>query len=157
MPWKAPATVTEYLRGLDPERRRVIGAVRKAVNEHLPEGYVEGMTYGMISWFVPLEAFPQTYNGQPLCCAGLVAQKNYNSLYLMAAYGNPTQARALREGFARHGLKLDMGKSCVRFKSLDDLPLDVIGGVIASMPPRMLIDAHEAIHAAKRRPLKRLR
>lgn len=150
MPTKAPATVAEYLRGLDPERRRAISAVRKTVNAHLPAGYKEGVTYGMIAWFVPLETFPGTYNGQPLCCAALAAQKNYNSLHLMAAYGNPKQLKVLQDGFARHGLKLNMGKGCLRFKSVDDLPLDVIGEVIASMPPQMLIDAHEAVHGAKR-------
>jgi hypothetical protein len=150
MPTSAPKTVAEYLRGLDPERRRILSAVRKVVNAHLPEGYAEGLTYGVISWFVPLKTFPNTYNGQPLCCAALGAQKHYNSLYLMAAYGNPKQAAFLRDGFARRGLKLDMGKACVRFKSLDDLPLDVVGAVIESMPPQMLIDAHEAAHSKKK-------
>jgi hypothetical protein len=145
------ATVSEYLRGLDPERRRVLSAVRKTVNAHLPRGYKEGVAYGMIAWFVPLQTFPGTYNGQPLCCAALAAQKNYNSLHLMAAYGNPEQVKVLRDGFARHGLKLDMGKGCLRFKSVDDLPLDVIGQVIESMPPQMLIDAHESVHGGKRR------
>jgi hypothetical protein len=140
-----------YLGGLDPERRRLLTAVRKVVNQHLPEGYVEGLAYGIISWHVPLKTFPHTYNGQPLCCAALAAQKNYNSLHLMAAYGNPKQLAFLREGFARRGLKLDMGKGCLRFKTLDDLPLDVIGAVIASMPPQMLIAAHESAHAGKRR------
>lgn len=150
MPSSAPKTVAEYLRRLDPERRRVVSAVRKVVNANLPEGYAEGIAYGTISWFVPLKTFPDTYNGHPLCCAALAAQKHYNSLYLMAAYGNPKQAAFLREGFARRGLKLDMGKSCVRFRRLDDLPLDVIGAVIASMPPQALIDAHESVHARKR-------
>jgi hypothetical protein len=151
MPSTSPETVAEYLRGLDPERRRTLNAVRRVVNENLPKGYVEGLNYGIICWFVPLKTFPDTYNGHPLCCAALAAQKNYNSLYLMAAYGDPKQAAVLRDGFKQHGLKLDMGKSCVRFKSLEDLPLDVIGSVIASLPPQKLIDAHEAVHAKKRR------
>ena len=109
----------------------------------------------MIAWSVPLETFPDTYNGHPLCCAALAAQKHYNSLYLMAAYRNPRQAAALRDGFKQHGLKLDIGKSCVRFKSLEDLPLDVIGAVIASLPPHVLIDAHESVHAKKRSRAKR--
>lgn len=146
----APRTVAEYLRALDPERRRVLSAVRKVVNANLPEGYAEGFVYGMIAWFVPLQTFPDTYNGQPLCCAALGAQKNYNSLHLMTAYGNPKQAAFLRDGFAQRGLKLNMGKGCLRFKVLDDLPLDVIGAVIASMPPQALIDAHESVHGKKR-------
>ena len=150
MPTTAPKTAAEYLRGLDPERRKVLSAVRKVVNANLPEGYVEGIVYGMLSWFVPLKTFPDTYNGHPLCCVALGAQKQYNSLHLMAAYGNPKQAAFLRDGFAQRGLKLNMGKACVRFKTLEDLPLDVVGAVIASMPPQMLIDAHEAVHAKKR-------
>ena len=150
MPSSSRQTVADYLRSLDPERRRVLSAVRKVVNANLPKGYVEGVNFGMISWAVPLKTFPDTCNGQPLCCAALAAQKNYNSLSLMGAYGNPQQAAALRDGFKQHGLKLDMGKSCVRFKSLEDLPLDVIGPVIASLPPQALIDAHESVHAKKR-------
>ena len=150
MPSTVPKTAAEYLRGLDPERRKVLSAVRKVVNANLAKGYVEGVDFGMISWAVPLKTFPHTYNGHPLCCAALGAQKHYNSLYLMAAYGNPKQAAALRDGFRQHGLKLDMGKSCVRFKSLEDLPLDVIGSVIASLPPQALIDAHESVHGKKR-------
>jgi len=150
MPAKSPRTVDEYLRSIAPDRRGILDAVRKAVNVQLPAGYVEGIAYGMISWFIPLEKFPNTYNGQPLCCAALAAQKNYNSLHLMAAYGNPKQAAFLRDEFARRGKRLDMGKGCLRFKSLDDLPLDVIGSVIASMPPQVLIAAHESVHAGKR-------
>ena len=155
MPSTVPRTAAEYLRGLDPERRKVLSAVRKVVNANLPQGYVEGIDYGMISWSVPLKTFPDTYNGHPLCCAALAAQKHYNSLYLMAAYRNPRQAAVLRDGFKQHGLKLHMGKSCVRFKSLEDLPLDVIGAVIASLPPHVLIDAHESVHAKKRSRAKR--
>jgi hypothetical protein len=150
MPSTVPKTPGEYLRKLDPERRKVLSAVRKVVNANLPKGYVEGVDFGAITWAVPLKMFPDTYNGHPLCCAALAAQKNYNSLYLMAAYGNPKQAAALRDGFKQHGLKLDMGKSCVRFKTLEDLPLDVIGSVIASLPPQALIDAHQAVHGKKR-------
>jgi hypothetical protein len=146
----SPLTVSEYLRGIDPARRGILERVRDAVNDKLPAGYVEGVVYGMIAWYVPIERFPGTYNGQPLCCAALGVQKNYNSLHLMAAYGNPKQAAFLRDEFARRGKKLDMGKACLRFKSLDDLPLDVIGSVIASMPPQMLIDAHELAHQGKR-------
>ena len=129
-------TVAAYLRELDPDQRRVIAAVRDAVNRNLPKGYEEAMTYGMIAWQVPLDEFPDTYNGEPLCYAGLAAQKNHNALYLMRPYGDPAQAAYLKEEFSKRGKKLDMGKSCVRFKTLDDLPLDVIGKVIKSTKPR---------------------
>jgi hypothetical protein len=147
---KSAQSVNDYLRSLDPERRGILSKVRKAVNDNLPAGYVEGVTYGMIAWYVPLEKFPNTYNGQPLCCAALGANKNYNSLHLMAAYGNPKQSAYLRDEYARRGKKLDMGKGCLRFKSVDDLLLDVVGSVIASMPPKMLIDAHESVHRQKK-------
>ena len=78
--------VERELHRLDPERRRVLSAVRKAVNEHLPQGYAEGLAYGMIAWYVPLATFPDTYNGQPLCYIGLAAQKNHMALYLMGLY-----------------------------------------------------------------------
>ena len=110
-----------------------------------------------ISWFVPLKTFPNTYNGHPLCCAALGAQKNYNSLYLMAAYGNPKQAALLRDGFAQHGLKLNMGKSWRALTVLDDLPLDVIGAVIeehaaadADRRPRSGARQEKATDALKR-------
>ena len=135
MPSKAK-TVAAFLRDLDPERRAVIQAVRETVNKNLPAGYEEAMTYGMIAWQIPLKAFPDTYNGQPLCYAGLAAQKNYNALYLMRPYGDPEQAAYLKEEFKKRGKKLDMGKSCLRFKTLDDLPLDVIGKVIKSTKAR---------------------
>jgi hypothetical protein len=142
-------TVAGYLRELDPERRKVISAVRKVVNASMPAGYREAITFGMIAWHVPLSDFPDTYNGQPLCYAGLSAQKHYNALYLMRVYGDPAQAAALKEGFRKLGKKLDMGKSCVRFKTIDDLPLDVIAEIIKSTPPSMMMKFHDAAHGRK--------
>ena len=150
MPTKTSArTVPEYLRGLDPERRAILSAVRNVVNQHLPEGYAEGIAFGMIGWFVPLETFPDTYNGHPLCYAALAAHKNYNTLYLMGPYGDPRQRKFLEEEFKQRGLKLDMGKSCIHFKTLDDLPLDVVGTVVAWTPASAMMAAHEASHGKK--------
>jgi hypothetical protein len=133
------ATVEEYLESLPEERRAVVAAVREVILRNLPEGYQETMNWGMISYEVPLEKYPKTYNGQPLCYAALAAQKNYYSLYLMAAYGDSKGGERLREEFRKAGKKLDMGKSCVRFRKLDDLPLEAIGRVIASMTPQKWI------------------
>ncbi len=127
-------TVAAYLAALPPERRRPLTEVRRVIKRHLPRGYRETMNWGMISYEVPLRRYPDTYNGQPLCYAGLASQKGYASLYLMAAYGSPATARFLREGFRTAGKKLDMGKSCIRFRRADDLALDVVGRVIASLP-----------------------
>src|SRR5262245_56356404 len=142
-------TVGEYLRGLDPERRKILTAVRKVVNENLPEGYVEGITYGIIAWSIPLSTFADTYNGQPLCCAALAAKKNYNTLHLMGAYGDSKQKAFLREEFEKRGKKFDMGQACLRFQSLEDLPLDVIGAVIQRTPAKALVASHEAAHSHK--------
>jgi hypothetical protein len=149
MPTTSLQTVAQYLRSLDPERREILSAVRKVVNDNLPEGYVEGVTYGIIAWSIPLSTFPGTYNGQPLCCAALAANKNYNTLHLMGAYGDSKQKAFLREEFRKRGKKFDMGQACLRFRTLDDLPLDVIGAVIQRTPAQALIAMHEAAHRGK--------
>jgi hypothetical protein len=143
------ATVDEYLRELPDDRRAVVSAVRDVVLRNLPEGYRETMSYGMIGYGIPLERYPDTYNRQPLSFAAIAAQKSYYALYLMCAYQDPAQEQALRDAFAAAGKKLDMGKSCIRFKSLDDLPLDAIGHIIASTPPDAFIARHEAARAGQ--------
>ena len=137
-------TVAEYLKQLVPERRAVVSKLRSVVRKNLPPGYEESMGFGIITYSVPLKKLPDTYNGQPLCYAGIAAQKHYFSLYLMTAYGDSQQAKWIAEEFKKRGKKLDMGKSCLRFKSLDDLPLDVIGQAIASVPMDAYIDIYKA-------------
>jgi uncharacterized protein YdhG (YjbR/CyaY superfamily) len=129
------ATVAQYLAELPPERRAEIETVRDAVNAALPAGYREGVGYGMIGWVIPLEDYPNTYNGQPAVYAGLAAQKNYNSLYLNCVYASPERTARLKAEFAKAGKKLDMGKSCIRFRRAEDLPLDAIAAEIASAAP----------------------
>ena len=126
------ATVTEYLQSLPEDRRKEIAKVRSVIRKHLPKASEQAMNYGLISYQVPLEKYPDTYNGQPLCYAGLAAQKNFNSLYLMRPYGDPRQLKQLRDSFAKAGKKLDMGKSCIHFKTAEDLPLPAIGKLVAS-------------------------
>jgi hypothetical protein len=116
---------------------------------YLPEGYRESMSWGMLSYEIPLERYRNTYNKQPLGYAALAAQKNGYSLYLTCVYSDAEQERRLREGFAAAGKKLNMGKSCVRFKRLDDLPLELIGELIASTPPDQFIARYEASRGAK--------
>ena len=139
------ATVEQYLAELPEDRREVVRAVREMVLRNLPEGYRESMAFGMIGYGIPLERYPHTYNGQPLAYVGLAAQKNYYALYLMGPYGDPRQEKALRDAFAAAGKKLDMGKSCIIFRKLDDLPLDALGRIIASTPPDAYIASYEAI------------
>ncbi len=128
-------TPEEYLAGLDPERAAELGRVRNAVNAAMPDGYAERMAWGMISWEVPIEVSGPTYNKQPLVYAALAAQKNYSSLYLNCAYASAERTGQLRRAFADAGKKLDMGKSCIRFKRADDLPLDAIAREIGSTTP----------------------
>lgn len=144
--------VEQYLRELPAERRREIEAVRAVIRRHLPSGYIESMEYGMIGYAVPLARFPGTYNGKPLCYAGLAAQKRHNALYLMGCYMDAALDRALRAGAQREGKKLDMGKSCVRFDAAAELPLRTIGAVIASTPVARMIELHDAVHAKKPKP-----
>ena len=141
------ATPEAYLAELPPERREVVARVRDLVNANLPKGYVERMSWGMIGWELPLEDYPDTYNGQPLVYAGLAAQKNHYALYLNCIYASEERTQRLRDAHARAGKKLDMGKSCIRFKKADDLAEDVIAEAIASVPPASFIAEYEASRA----------
>lgn len=147
MPRSTAKTPDEYLAQLPEDRRAVVGAVRKHVLRHLPKGYQETMSAGMIAYVIPLERFPKTYNGHPLWYAALASEKSYCSLHLMRVYGDPQQVAKVKQAFARAGKKLDMGKACLRFKRVEDLELDVIGEVIASTPP----DAFLAMYEESRR------
>ena len=144
------ATVADYLDELPPERREHIEAVRNVVNAVLPAGYVETMTYGMIGWVIPLADYPNTYDREPLAYAGLAAQKNSNSLYLNGAYASPDRTDQFRQAWAASGKKLDMGKSCIRFKRADALALDVIRDEIAATTPAEFIAVYEATRPTAR-------
>jgi hypothetical protein len=158
----AAKTVAEYLQSLPDERRAAIQAVRKVILEHLPEGYAECVQYGMIGYVVPHSLYPAGYHcdpRQPLPIAGLAAQKNYFSLHLMAVYGDADTEQWFRKAYQASGKKLDMGKACVRFKTLDDLPLDVIGQLIARVPVKAYVARVEKFlqsrqPARKKKPAK---
>lgn len=141
------STVDAYLDELPPDRRHVLSVVRAVVREHLPAGYQETVNWGMISYEVPLDRYPNTYNRQPLAYAGLAAQKHHYALYLLGVHGDAEREARLRHAFGAAGKTLDMGKSCLRFRTLDDLPLDVIGETIAAVPPEALIAQYEASRA----------
>ena len=136
-------TVAEYIKSLPPERALVIKQIRKLVNQNLPDGFKECMRWGMISWEVPLSRYPVTYNGQPLSYIALAAQKNNYSLYLMGCYSNEKDRAAFEKGFKAAGKKLDAGKSCVRFKKVDDLPLDLITKQVSRYSVDSYIELYE--------------
>jgi hypothetical protein len=144
------ATVQEYLDELPEERAAVVSRVRDLVNGCLPPGYVEGMLYGMITWMVPLETYPDTYNSKPLAYVSLAAQKDYFALYLMGVYADPVEEARFREQWLARGTKLDMGKSCVRFRRVEDLHEDLVAGVIAAVPMDAFIEKAKAAHSGRR-------
>jgi Domain of unknown function (DU1801) len=145
-----PTTPAAYLASLPPERRKVIAAVRAVIKKHLPPGYVETMNWGMLSFEIPLSRYPDTYNKQPLMYVALAAQKSNYALYLTGTTSDAALMAKLRAAYAAIGKKLDMGKSCLRFKSLEDLPLDVIGEIVASTPVERRIEVSEAARPKKK-------
>lgn len=136
-------TVDEYLAELPEERRAAISAVRQVVLDNLPQGYEEMMQFGMIGYVIPLERYPVTYNGQALQYAALASQKNYMSLYLMNVYSDEAVEHWFVERYKDSGKRLDMGKACVRFKNLQDLPIDLVGESIALTPVDRFIERYE--------------
>jgi hypothetical protein len=133
MPAK-PKTPEEFLQQQPADRQQALREVRKVILKNLPKGYEESMNWGGIVYQVPLKTLPDTYNGQPLCLAALCSTKSYMTLHLMTVYGDKPTEKWFRERFKASGKKLDMGKACVHFKKLEDLPLDVIGETIARVP-----------------------
>lgn len=138
------ATAEEYLSGLADGRRQTVAAVRQIILDNLPAGYQETIAWGMLSYVVPLERYPKTYNKQPLSYIALASHKSFITLYLMCVYSDSQQESWLKQAFADAGKKLDMGKSCLHFRTLDDLPLDAIAALVASTPPDVFIAQYEA-------------
>ena len=143
----AARTVDQYLKELPAERREVLSTVREIIRKNLPKGYQETMNWGMISYEVPLDRVPKTYNGQPLMYAALAAQKNHYAVYLISMYQDGAPTGWFAEEFRKAGKKLDMGKSCVRFKRLEDLPLETIGKAIRGTSVEKLIEIYERSRA----------
>ena len=141
-------TVEEYLAILPQDRRYEISAVRSVILERIPDGYEEEMRWGMISYEVPLEIQHDTYNGKPLMYAALASQKRHMAVYLSGVYADPEAREDFEQAYRATGKRMDMGKSCVRFRRLDDLPLEVIGEAIARYPVNAFVDLY---HRARRR------
>ena len=143
------------MRELPDDRRKPIKAVRKVIRDNLPTGYKEGMQYGMIGYFVPHKLYPNGYHcdpEQPLPFAHLASQKNHIAVYLFGMYSEPKLSEWFIKQWKATGKKLDMGKSCIRFKKIDDVPLELIGQVIKKVPVKKMIKLYEeAIDPAKRK------
>ena len=142
------ASVDEYLDSLPQDRRKAISRVREAILGSLPDGYEEEMRWGMISYEVPLAIQPDTYNGKPLMYAALASQKRHMAVYLSGVYADAEAREDFEEEYRATGKRLDMGKSCVRFRRLEDLPIELIRDAIARYPVSEFVDLY---HRGRRR------
>jgi hypothetical protein len=139
-------TVKEYFASLPEDRRKALLAVRDVILKNIDPTYEEGMGYGMPGWFVPHSVYPPGYHcdpKQPLPYASMASQKNHMALYLMGIYGHSGEDKWFRDAWAKTGKKLDMGKSCIRFKKVEDLALDVIAEAFKRTPAREYVEFYE--------------
>ncbi|MGC9940630.1 MAG: DUF1801 domain-containing protein [Verrucomicrobiota bacterium] len=130
-------TVQEYLKKLPPDRREAIDAMRGVILANLPKGYEECLSYGMIGYVVPHSIYPKGYLCNPkvpLPFVNLGSQKNHMAIHLMCCYVDPKLKAWFEKAWKDTGKKFDMGGGCVRFKKLADVPLEVIGQLVASLP-----------------------
>lgn len=142
-------TVKEYLAELPPERRAAISAVRKVILKNLPKGFEETMQYGMIGYVVPHTVYPAGYHcdpKQPLPFVALASQKNHMAVYMMNIYMDKETENWFVKSYKATGKKLDIGKSCLRFKKLEDLALDIIGQAVARKSVKEYIALYEKNH-----------
>jgi uncharacterized protein YdhG (YjbR/CyaY superfamily) len=146
--------IDNYLARLPEDRRDAIARVRAVINANLPIGYEEKIQYGMISWCVPESVLPakDVYNKQPLCLASLASQKNHMAVYLLHVYGDPKLRGWFEKAYKQSGKKLDMGQSCVRFKNLDALPLEVIGEAMAKVTVDNYVAGYRRIRESLKKP-----
>jgi uncharacterized protein YdhG (YjbR/CyaY superfamily) len=143
-------SVDKYLADLPDDRREALQVVRKVILDNLPAGYEEVMNWDMITYQVPLETHPDTYNKKPLMFAALASQKNHMAVYLSSIYAHQDAAATFEQQYRATGKRYDVGKSCVRFRTIDDLPLDLIGRTIAASPVDAFIAGYEAARASRR-------
>lgn len=150
-------SVAEYVKCLNPEIRREINALRKLIKQNLQPGYEEAINWGMIVYQVPVKRCPETYNGQPLAYVGLAAQKNNLALYLLGIYSDDKVRKQFEDHYKKSGKKLNMGKSCLRFKSINEIPRDVIAQSIAKFSVNDFINMHhESMAHRKNKRLKKI-
>ena len=143
------ATISDYLAEQSTERRAGLEALLAAVRQNIQPGFIETMRWGMISFEVPLDVSGPTYNGQPLNYIGLASQKNHFSVYLMPVYLNTDVETEFRSRWEGAGLKLDIGKACVRFTKIENADLASVGWAAGLMNPVEFVDACNAARTMK--------
>ncbi|MHC5028782.1 MAG: DUF1801 domain-containing protein [Planctomycetota bacterium] len=139
-------TVSRYIASLPADRRAAIKAVRKVINDNLGPGFKETIQYNCIGWCVPHSVYPAGYHcnpKEPLPYIGLASQKNHMALYLFCTYTSETEQERFRKAWLKTGRKLDMGKSCVRFRKLEDVPLEVVGDVVSRSTLEKFVASYE--------------
>jgi len=140
-------TPEEYLEELPAERKEAFGKLRNSFLENLPKGFEEQMSYGMLGYVVPFSIYPDGYHCDsklPLPFVALASQKNFIALYHMGIYANPALLNWFVAEFPKHSkLKLDMGKSCIRFKKMDQIPFDLIAELLRKMTVEDWISTYE--------------
>jgi len=144
--------VDEYLEALPPARRQALSALRKTIVERLPDGYEEGIQYGVIGYYVPHSICPDGYHTdpkQPVPFISLASKKSGMTLNFFGVYVDSVAKERFVSAWKKSGHKLDMGAACVRFKKLEDVPLDVVGDAVASLPVAAFLEKYEAIVPAK--------
>lgn len=143
-----PASIEDYISKIPEERQDAFRKLFNAVDENLPKGFAQNISYGMIGWSVPLETYPAGYHctpGSPLPFLNLASQKNFIALYHMGMYAKPELLNWFVEEFPKYSKrKLDMGKSCIRFKKMDDIPFELIAELSKKMTVNEWIDTYEA-------------
>lgn len=156
----APATVYDYLALLPDDRREALEAVRETILENLGQGFAEGIQYGMIGYFVPHAIYPSGYHcdpTEPVPFIGLASQKNHMAIYMFCLYTDPDAVEDFTRDWKTTGKRLDMGKSCVRFRKLEDVPLDVVGRAVKNATLTKFIASYESslTHSARKKPKKK--
>ncbi|MES2557577.1 MAG: DUF1801 domain-containing protein [Bacteroidota bacterium] len=143
------ATVTEYMDSLPEERKAVMLQLRDTINANIPAGFKETIGYGMIGWVIPHSDYPAGYHCNPklpLPFLNLASQKNFIALYHMGIYSNPELLTWFTNEYPKHcKTKLDMGKSCIRFKKMNDIPLELIGELVSKVTPELWIEWYEKV------------
>ncbi len=142
-------TAEEYLSSLPEERKAPMNQLYTVIRKNLPKGFSEGMGYGMLGWDVPHSLYPPGYHcdpSQPLPFLGIASQKNFIAVYHMGIYSDPELLKWFVDEFPKHSKrKLDMGKSCIRFKNMNDIPYDLIGELASKMTPQDWIRRYEEV------------
>jgi len=143
-------TVEDYLADLPEDRYEALTELREVILDNLPDGYEENMNFGMITYEVPLEAYPDTYNGKPLMYAALASQKNHFAVYLSGIYQDSERRDDFLEAYRETGKRLDVGQSCVRFRKIEDVPFEVVGDAIAAVPMEEFVAVAKEFRAKRK-------